>query len=55
MDKEQIEKQACSLLPAVLKSISGNPPIVAATALYMALQVVYFSENGYKEASNGNA
>ena len=54
MDKEQLEKQAHALLPAVLKAISGKPPIVAANALYMALQVLDFTENGHKEVSNGN-
>ena len=50
MTVEQIEQQANELLPAVLKVIAGKAPIVAANALYMALQIVDFTENGHRES-----
>lgn len=48
MNKAQIEQQARELLPAVLKAIANKEPIVAANALYMALQLVDFTENGHR-------
>lgn len=51
MNKQQIEEKAKALLPKVLKAIAKEQPIVAANALYMAMQIVDCAEVGKSFAS----